>query len=66
MATRRYRCRHCGNSDRFDIVTFRRTHAYHHFTVGGELTIEDERVLEETDEAVCLVCDSKDIETLKV
>jgi hypothetical protein len=43
----RYRCRACGNLTRFDVVATRRTRAFHHFSVGGDLTVEDETVLEE-------------------
>jgi hypothetical protein len=32
---------------RFDVVTDRRTRAFHHFSVGGTLSIEDEQVLTE-------------------
>jgi hypothetical protein len=53
----RYRCTACGNLTRFDVVTSRRSRAFHHYTVGGELTVEDERVLEEAVEAVsCRWC----------
>ena len=53
----RYRCTSCGNLTRFDVTTSRRTAAYHHYTVGGELSIEDERVLEEHVESVeCRWC----------
>lgn len=53
----RYRCTACGNLTRFDVVTTRRTRAFHHYTVGGELTIEDEEVLDErVDEVVCRWC----------
>lgn len=53
----RYRCTSCGNLTRFDVTTSRRTRAYHHFTVGGELTVEDEQVLSETIETVeCRWC----------
>ncbi|HEX6420002.1 MAG TPA: hypothetical protein VFZ77_15990 [Acidimicrobiales bacterium] len=56
MATR-YRCSACGNLTRFDVVTSRRTRAYHHFTVGGELRVEDETVLDQRVEAVtCRWC----------
>ena len=56
MATR-YRCSACGNLTRFDVVTSRRTRAYHHFSVGGELTVEDEDVLESCVEQVtCRWC----------
>lgn len=53
----RYRCTACGNLTRFDVVTARRTRAFHHFSVGGELTIEEEQVLDETvEEVVCRWC----------
>ncbi len=53
----RYRCTSCGNLTRFDVTSSRRTVAYHHFTVGGDLAIEDERVLDETVELVeCRWC----------
>jgi hypothetical protein len=53
----RYRCSACGNLTRFDVVTTRRTSAFHHFTVAGELTIEDEQVLDEAVESVtCRWC----------
>ena len=47
MAPTRYRCAACGNLTRFDVVTDRRTQAFHHYSVGGELTVEDEDVLSE-------------------
>ncbi len=54
---RRFRCSACGNLTRFDVVTSRRTRAFHHFSVGGELSIEDEEVLDETIETVsCRWC----------
>lgn len=57
--TTRYRCTACGNLTRFDVVTTRRTRAYHHFTVGGELAVEDEQVLSQTVESVaCRWCGS--------
>ena len=53
----RYRCSACGNLTRFDVVTTRRTSAFHHFTVAGDLTIEDEQVLDESVESVtCRWC----------
>lgn len=55
--TTRYRCTACGNLTRFDITTSRRTRAFHHYTVGGELSIEDVEVLAETIEDVtCRWC----------
>jgi hypothetical protein len=53
----RYRCTSCGNLTRFDVTTSRRTRAYHHYSVGGELQIEDEQVLDAAVEAVeCRWC----------
>ena len=57
MASARYRGTACGNLTRFDVVTTRRTSAFHHYTVGGELRVEEERVLEErTEEVTCRWC----------
>ena len=56
-ATRRYRCAGCGNLTRFDVTATRRTRAFHHFTLGGDLEIEEEEVLAETVEEVsCRWC----------
>ena len=56
-APTRYRCVACGNLTRFDVVTDRRTRAFHHFSVGGALTVEDEEVLSElVVEVTCRWC----------
>lgn len=53
----RYRCATCGNLTRFDVVTTRRTSAFHHFTTGGDLQVEDEQVLsEELESVTCRWC----------
>ena len=53
----RYRCSACGNLTRFDVVATRRTRAFHHFSVAGELTVEDEAVLDErVEEVTCRWC----------
>jgi hypothetical protein len=53
----RYRCAACGNLTRFDVVTSRRTKAFHHYSVGGELTVEDVEILHESVEGVsCRWC----------
>ncbi|MBA2280316.1 MAG: hypothetical protein H0W25_03645 [Acidimicrobiia bacterium] len=53
----RYRCTACGNLTRFDVVTSRRTRAFHHYTIGGDLEIEDEETLAESVESVgCRWC----------
>jgi len=55
----RYRCTSCGNLTRFDVTTTRRTRAFHHYSVGGELTVEDVEVLDESVEEVsCRWCGS--------
>lgn len=67
--TVRYRCLGCGNLTRFDVVATRRTRAFHHFSVGGDLTVEDETVLDEqVDAVVCRWCGAADdgIEVLAV
>jgi hypothetical protein len=62
----RYRCSACGNLTRFDVVSSRRTRAYHHFTMGGDLQVEDEVVLDETvEEVACRWCgDGASVEVL--
>jgi hypothetical protein len=53
----RYRCAACGNLTRFDVVRSRRTRAFHHYSIGGELQIEEEEVLEDRVERVsCRWC----------
>ena len=55
----RYRCAACGNVTRFDVMATRRTVAFHHYTIGGDLTVEDDEVLEERVESVsCRWCGS--------
>ena len=57
MAATRYRCTACGNLTRFDVVVTRRSRAFHHYSVGGDLTVEDEEVLAEEVEAItCRWC----------
>ncbi|HVE93849.1 MAG TPA: hypothetical protein VNB24_02935 [Acidimicrobiales bacterium] len=52
-----YRCQACGNRTRFDITSTWRSRAFHHYDLAGELTIEDEEILEETVEQVaCRWC----------
>jgi hypothetical protein len=59
VTTTRYRCGACGNVTRFDVVATRRTRSFHHYTIGGDLEIEDEEVLEEQIERVtCRWCNA--------
>jgi hypothetical protein len=53
----RYRCGACGNLTRFDVITDRRTRAFHHYSVGGDLSVEDVEVLEESvEDVMCRWC----------
>ena len=57
--TTRYRCAACGNLTRFDVTTTRRTRAFHHFSLGGDLTVEEEQLLSEVvEEVTCRWCGS--------
>lgn len=57
----RFRCGACGNLTRFDVIAKRRTRAFYHFSLGGELSVEDETVLEEETERVeCRWCGRAD------
>jgi hypothetical protein len=57
VSTARYRCTACGNLTRFDVVTDTKTRAFYHFSVGGDLSIEDVEVLEEhVIEVACRWC----------
>jgi hypothetical protein len=58
----RYRCEACGNKTRFDVVESKRVRAFHHFTLGGDVTIEEEEILERTVERiVCRWCGSENV-----
>ena len=57
----RFRCANCGNLTRFDVYETRRTRAYHHFTLGGDVRIDEEEVLEaHRERVVCRWCGSAD------
>lgn len=44
---------------RFDVTTTRTARAFHHFTVGGDLTVEGEEILAESvDQVSCRWCGS--------
>ncbi|HUR78492.1 MAG TPA: hypothetical protein VMZ22_11130 [Acidimicrobiales bacterium] len=53
----RYRCAACGNRTRFTVTATRTSRGFYHFTIGGELTVEDEEILTESVDAVaCRWC----------
>ena len=57
MGDPRYRCDSCGNLTRFDVTTSQTTKAFHHYSVGGELEVEEATVLSHhVDEVVCRWC----------
>lgn len=64
--TTRYRCNACGNLTRFDVVETTTRRAFHHYTVGGELEIEeDEIITHSTDSVACRWCGhGRDVEAL--
>jgi hypothetical protein len=54
-----YRCVACGNKTRFDVYESKRVRSFQHFTLGGDMTIEEEEVLTTTTErVVCRWCGS--------
>jgi len=62
----RYRCRACGNLTRFDVVETTTVHSFHHYTVGGELTVEEPEVIRRSVESVsCRWCGhGRDVEEI--
>jgi hypothetical protein len=55
----RYRCNACGNLTRFEVTVTRRTRSFHHYTIGGELDIEETELLsEQVEPVICRWCDS--------
>ena len=62
----RYRCLACGNLTRFDVTVMRRTRGFHHYSLGGDLRVEDEELLTEVVERVaCRWCGhGSSVETL--
>lgn len=57
--TNRYRCNGCGNLTRFDVFESKRSRAFHHYSLGGDLTVEEEEVLShDLEKVVCRWCGS--------
>ena len=52
-----YRCTACGNKTRFDVFENKRVRTFQHFTLGGEVSIEEEEILDHAIErVVCRWC----------
>lgn len=67
-AVTQYVCSACGNRTRFDVVESLRRRRYHHYTLGGDLSIDEESVLDHVVESVtCRWCERSDsVEPLQV
>lgn len=56
-----YRCAHCGNRTRFDVYETVRRRRFAHFTLGGEMEVDEEEVLSVAVERVlCRWCERDD------
>jgi hypothetical protein len=56
-----YRCDACGNKTRFDVYESKRVRAFQHFTLAGEMSVEEEEILDHSIERiVCRWCGSAD------
>ena len=57
LVTNRYRCTSCGNLTRFDVVETTSVRSFHHYSVGGELSVEEPEVIAHNVESVtCRWC----------
>ena len=55
------RCDACGNKTRFDVFESKRVRSFHHYTLGGELQVEEEEILaRNVEKIVCRWCGSSD------
>lgn len=55
-------CVACGNKTRFDVFENKRVRTFQHFSLGGEMNVEEEEVLELTTERVlCRWCGSSEV-----
>lgn len=56
-----YRCNACGNRTRFDLFQTKKVREFHHYSLGGELSVEEEEILERhVEKVVCRWCGSSD------
>jgi len=55
--TTRYRCNACGNLTRFDVVETTSVRSFYHYTVGGDLSVEEPEVVSRhVDSVACRWC----------
>jgi hypothetical protein len=51
------RCEDCGNKTRFDVYRSKRVREFHHFTLGGDDSVDEEEVLDSNvEKIVCRWC----------
>ncbi len=56
-----YRCAHCGNRTRFDVYESVRRRRFAHFDLAGEMSVDEEEVLEShIERIVCRWCQRDD------
>ena len=62
----RYRCTACGNLTRFDVVETTSVRSFHHYTVGGDLTVEEPEIISRSiDSVTCRWCGhGRDVEVI--
>jgi hypothetical protein len=54
---RRYRCTNCGNVTRFDVTSVVRSRCFYHYSVAGDLEIEEpEEISRVVEEVSCRWC----------
>ena len=57
-----YLCAACGNKTRFDVFESKRLRTFQHFSLGGEMRVEEEEVLEhQVERVVCRWCGSSEV-----
>jgi hypothetical protein len=68
MPPNAYRCGSCGNRTRFDVFESKKTRSFHHYSLGGELRVEEEEVIShDIERVVCRWCGSSEaIEEIEV
>jgi hypothetical protein len=61
MTMHRYRCSHCGNKTRFDVFETVKRRRFEHASLGGDVAVDEEEVIDRTVErVVCRWCERDD------
>lgn len=57
----RWRCAHCGNLTRFDVIRTTHTREFWHLSMGGEPTVDEREVMSDTvEQVICRWCGAAD------